>query len=732
MAQRPLPPAWASVLAALTVLGSTALAQGPFIDNTTNIPSGSSFNQHTSENVDFGDVDLDGDWDAVFANGGDNFQQQNRIWINQGPANLGVFQDQTATRFPSVLDQSRDIDLVDFNNDGWLDIYVSNTAQILAQSNRWWRNTGGGFYAEETAARWVGVGGAGSSISPGQVLPLGGFIDFSCDCEFADIDNDGDLDLVHSSYGGAFGGQVPTRLFLNDGNGFFSEFNPSGFQLPGQTIADGMPGLWCEGTQQSNTTNSTGQFCDIASSALDIDVGDIDGDFDLDILHGARVEVPRMFRNLLEENGGVLGFRDVTGAVFPVGYSTGNGHYEQEMGDMDGDGDLDIYGLNWQVSGFFFRDITLRNDGTGVYTTIYQVPNSTLDHNEADFFDYDNDGDLDVFISNFSGKDKLYRNNGGVTNSLTDVSSLLPNSISSFTSLDGQIADVDEDGDYDVFVANDLNARNVYLQNMGNVPDTHAPYLPNTEQAPDRVAGPAPTVIRAHVYDNAPSYTTRYNPTVVEYTVNGGPPQTVPAMWSGHQVFRAELPGNLVGTVCYRWVSQDRYGNTGQSAQRCFDSSGPTLGTAYCAGDGSGTPCPCANDNDGSNGLAGCANSAGAGGAKLTASGSNSIAAGDLVLAGSTLQPGQAGLYLQGNNATNGGNGTAFGDGLRCAGGNVIRLQIRNSGMAGASNTTVNIAALGGVSAGEVKRYQLWFRDTAGPCGSGFNFTNGLELTWAP
>ena len=54
-----------------------------------------------------------------------------------------------------------------------------------------------------------------------------------------------------------------------------------------------------------------------------------------------------MFENRLEENGGVLGFRDVTSSAFPSGYTSGDGHYEEEMGDLDGDGDLDIYGLNW-------------------------------------------------------------------------------------------------------------------------------------------------------------------------------------------------------------------------------------------------------------------------------------------------------------------------------------------------------------------------------------------------
>jgi hypothetical protein len=84
--------------------------------NTADIPSGSPLNNSWTENVDFGDVD--GDRDAVFADGGDNGNDQNRIWINQGGlqgGTLGVFVDETATRFPAVLDQSRDIELVDFD-----------------------------------------------------------------------------------------------------------------------------------------------------------------------------------------------------------------------------------------------------------------------------------------------------------------------------------------------------------------------------------------------------------------------------------------------------------------------------------------------------------------------------------------------------------------------------------------------------------------------------------------
>jgi hypothetical protein len=49
-----------------------------------------------------------------------------------------------------------------------------------------------------------------------------------------------------------------------------------------------------------------------------------------------------MFENRFEENGGVLGFRDITGSAFPSGYTSGDGHYEQEMADLDGDGDEDL------------------------------------------------------------------------------------------------------------------------------------------------------------------------------------------------------------------------------------------------------------------------------------------------------------------------------------------------------------------------------------------------------
>jgi len=729
---------WSTGAFGFFALAGTAQAQ--FTENLSDIPTGGSANSSKSENVDFGDIDLDGDWDVAFADGGDTDQDQNRIWINQGPGvNLGEFTDETNTRCPSIDDQSRDIEFVDFDNDSDLDIYVSNTAALEAQGNRWWRNTGvgNGVYVDETASRWVNLGTGDSSIAASQILGDGTFIDFSCDCDFGDIDNDGDMDLFHSSYGGVFGGQVPSRIFLNDGNGFFEEFNPSGYQLTNQTINNGDPGLWCQGTHQSDTTNTNGNQCDIASSALDIDFGDIDGDFDLDLLHGARQEQPRMFENRLEEEG-TLAFRDVTNAVFPVGWASGNGHYEQEMGDLDGDGDLDIYGLNW-LAGGGFTDLTMRNTGNGVYDQITSLSGSSADDNEGDFFDYDNDGDLDLFVANFSGQDKLYRNNnnGGSSFSFTQVS--FPSSFD--TALDADCCDLDGDGDYDIIVSNDFNAPNSYFENTTQTPDTHAPYIPNVEQAPDRAAGAAPTVVRAQVYDNAPYYITWYNPTTLTYTVNGGGGATVPAMSSGGQIFRAEIPGNEVGFIEYFFTSEDEYGNSASSATLSYNASGSqNQGTPFCFGDSGNCPGGATGNSD-----AGCPHGAGpngAGGCKLAPIG-NADFSDDTYGFVVTSGPSSLGILIQGASALNYPNGNPNvpdSAGLFCVNpqqrGNV---EVMNQG-AGSDEGTIDDfknQPFGATAqpAGSTTYNQFWFRDNGnsnanpGP-NVEFNFSNAVETVW--
>ncbi len=715
-------------LAPLVLACLASSAQAQFVRNTADIPTGAPDNASNSENVDFGDVDLDGDWDAVFADGGDNALDQNRLWINDGPgANLGVFVDRTNVQFPAINDQSRDIEFVDYDNDGDLDLHISNTSTLVPAPCRWWTNSGvgSGSYVDETATRWINLGGPGSSIHPSQVIAGGGFIDYTCDSDFADVDNDGDMDLFHSSYGGLFAGQNPSRVFLNDGNGFFEEFNPSGFQLSQLTIQNGDPGLWCEGTQFAGTPGGPGS-CDIASSALDIDFGDVDGDFDLDLLHGARQEAPRMFINRLEENGGVLGFRDTTGATFEPGYTQGNGHYEQEMGDMDGDGDLDILGVNW-ISSFSFDDSTLENDGAGFFSNTTILAGSAPDDNEGDFIDYDNDGDLDILIANWSGDDRLYRNDQVGSGPFSFSAASFPPS--PMTSADADACDVDGDGDYDVFVSLLFNQPNVYFENVTQVPDTHAPYLPNVEQAPDRSPSAVPTVVRVHVYDNAPYYITWYNETQLVYRVDGGPVITVPARSSGGQVFRAEIPGTLSGTIEYRFESWDEYGNLGSSAVRTYDAGTSVSGSGYCFGDGSGTACPCGAIGPAN---AGCPNSQGPG-AVLTGSGAAVVSSDSFQLAVSGVT-GPC-LVVQGLNQVGGGGGNPAGEGLLCTAGASLRSQVQ-SPLAG---TTTFADFLGGpfgavaFAGGQATHYQCWYRDPANTCsGGGFNFSSAWTVVWTP
>jgi len=153
--------------------------------------------------------------------------------------------------------------------------------------------------------------------------------------------------------------------------------------------------------------------------------------------------------------------------------------------------------------------------------------------------------------------------------------------------------------------------------------------------------------------------------------------------------------------------------------------------TPVCFGDGSGATCPCGNSGGAGEG---CVNSTGVGGV-LSASGSPSVGADDLQLQGSQIPATTPGLYFQGETVVNGGDGLIFGDGLRCAGGHVTRLGVvvasgGQSSYPGLGQDPVSVR--GGVSAGDTRFYQLWFRDPGGPCSNTFNTTSALQVDWTP
>jgi hypothetical protein len=153
-------------------------------------------------------------------------------------------------------------------------------------------------------------------------------------------------------------------------------------------------------------------------------------------------------------------------------------------------------------------------------------------------------------------------------------------------------------------------------------------------------------------------------------------------------------------------------------------------GTIFCSGDGSGTACPCGNAGVANHG---CASSVNAQGAELRASGTPSLSADSVALEGAGM-PSSSALYFQGTTQANGGAGSVFGDGLRCAGGSIIRLKaVTNVGgtshYPGAGNPSVSVK--GAITAPGVRTYQVWYRNAAAFCTpSTFNLTNGVEVTW--
>ncbi|MED6333981.1 MAG: plastocyanin/azurin family copper-binding protein [Planctomycetota bacterium] len=153
-------------------------------------------------------------------------------------------------------------------------------------------------------------------------------------------------------------------------------------------------------------------------------------------------------------------------------------------------------------------------------------------------------------------------------------------------------------------------------------------------------------------------------------------------------------------------------------------------GTGFCSCDGSGTAPPCANAGQAGRG---CANSANSQGSRLISEGSGSVGADDLAFSAESMLAGQPALLFSGENAINGGSGVPFGDGLRCAGQNVRRLGVDFPDALGSAHWGPGLSAAGGWGAGDTRFFQGWYRDPQfSPCGSGFNLTNGVAVTFGP
>jgi hypothetical protein len=232
----------------------------------------------------------------------------------------------------------------------------------------------------------------------------------------ADYDNDGDLDLFLP-----FLVKGQNRFFQNNGNGTFKD-------ITGQIRVRGVMGAY---------------------------FADFDNDSDLDLLT-TNFNEP----NSLYKNNGDGSFTEVT-ASSGLGHKT-EGTFSAAIGDYDQDGDLDIFVVNTSL---YIDQFYLNNgDGTFVDVSAKVGLNDSGDYGLAVCaLDFDNDGFLDIYVANDFGDDVLYHNNRDGT--FTDVSKRADIS-KPYNAMGVAVGDYDNDLDLDLYVTN--GGPNVLYRNNGD------------------------------------------------------------------------------------------------------------------------------------------------------------------------------------------------------------------------------------------------------------------------
>lgn len=388
------------------------------------------------------DFDKDGYLDAYIVNGsklsGSAVTEKgtNALYRNRGD---GTFVDVTDRAGVSGEGHwGAGVSVADYDDDGWPDILVTNFGP-----NVLYRNQGNGTFANVAAEAGIEAPGWNTGAS------------------FLDADSDGDLDLYVAAYIESTWEEVLDAKPTLDWKGVEKvAVGPFGLEgaLDHFFIADGS-GRFRDATMESGLEDRSRGY------GFGVRAADFDGDGDLDIYVANDSDANYLYRN---EGGGR--FEEVglwTGAAFGTGGAAQAG-MGVEVGDVDDDGNLDIFVTNFSedfstlyqgTGGAFFDDVS---EPSGVGPPTY-TPLSW----GAALADLDNDGDLDLVIANghiypqvdnvsdpltFRQQNALLENVGG--GHFEDVTTMAGPGFSLVESSRGLAAgDYDNDGDLDLLIS---------------------------------------------------------------------------------------------------------------------------------------------------------------------------------------------------------------------------------------------------------------------------------------